>query len=799
MSDELLPTHELAPYRGTQLQEWQEPMPPATGTPASTQSPLERPLAAVRRYKWLMLGIVVVATAAGVGATRFITPQYDVQARIMIASQGPMENRVGPIRAAGLLEADDWSALLTSGAISDAVVRQLKLYLQPDDRATAPLFKNFGLSEPFYPGKYELLINSASRRWKLSLNPSGEVVDSGLVTDSIGRRRGFLWTLPAGSLAASGEQRVRFTVSTPRETAVRLTERLGTRRMQESNFLILTFSDANSQLAASILNTWAREFVDVAARLKKRKLTEFTTILDGQLRTAKATLDSADLQLSAFKVNTITKPTENAPIAAGVQETQDPVMKDFFAKKLQQDELERDIQQLRSVIATTPRDSVPTEALLQIRTVATSPAAQTLRTALNEYESAVGKLDTLRVNLTDQNPTVKAQLGLVRGLRSQKIPQYITQLFNSLVIRATDDSARIAGASVNLQQIPQRTIEEDRLRRNRDVVAGIYANLQSRYAEAELAEASETPDLMILDSAIAPLSPTSNTAPRVILMAVIGGIGAAVVLALLLDRLDGRFRYPEQATDELGLNIAATVPRFPKGGVNQNSPEQMFQLVESFRTLRMAVVNATNNGPVAIAVSSPSPGDGKSLISANLAMSFADAGFRTALVDGDTRRGVLHELFALSGKPGLTDYLAETASLPEVLRRTNHDLLSVIPSGTRKRRSPELLTSAKLPELVAQLRRTHDVVIFDTPPLAAGVDGYSIASATGSLLVVLRVGKTMRRMAAEKLRVFDRLPVNIVGAVLNGIANEGAYSYYGYVPGYFAEEESEHTDVAKVT
>lgn len=799
MSDELLPTHELAPYRGTQLQDWQEPMPPATGTPAPAQSPLERPLAAVRRYKWLMLGIVVVATAAGVGATRFITPQYDVQARIMIASQGPMESRVGPIRAAGLLEADDWSALLTSGAISDAVVRQLKLYLQPDDRATAPLFKNFALSEPFYPGKYELLINNASRRWKLSLNPSGEVVDSGLVTDSIGRRRGFLWTIPASNLAVSGEQRIRFTVSTPRETAVRLTGRLGTRRMQESNFLILTFSDANSQLAASILNTWAREFVDVAARLKKRKLTEFTTILDGQLRTAKATLDSADLQLSAFKVNTITKPTENAPIAAGVQETQDPVMKDFFAKKLQQDELERDIQQLRSVIATTPRDSVPTEALLQIRTVATSPAAQTLRTALNEYESAVGKLDTLRVNLTDQNPTVKAQLGLVRGLRSQKIPQYITQLFNSLVIRATDDSARIAGASVNLQQIPQRTIEEDRLRRNRDVVAGIYANLQSRYAEAELAEASETPDLMILDSAIAPLSPTSNTAPRVILMAVIGGIGAAVVLALLLDRLDGRFRYPEQATGELGLNIAATVPRFPKGGVNQNSPEQMFQLVESFRTLRMAVVNATNNGPVAIAVSSPSPGDGKSLISANLAMSFADAGFRTALVDGDTRRGVLHELFALSGKPGLTDYLAETASLPEVLRRTNHDLLSVIPSGTRKRRSPELLTSAKLPELVAQLRRTHDVVIFDTPPLAAGVDGYSIASATGSLLVVLRVGKTMRRMAAEKLRVFDRLPVNIVGAVLNGIANEGAYSYYGYVPGYFAEEESEPTDVVKVT
>src|SRR5262249_24193066 len=194
--------------------------------------------------------------------------------------------------------------------------------------------------------------------------------------------------------------------------------------------------------------------------------------------------------------------------------------------------------------------------------------------------------------------------------------------------------------------------------------------------------------------------------------------------------------------------IAGTVPQFPKSGINQDSPEQMFQLVESFRSLRMSVIQADpTQGAVSVAVSSPSPNEGKSLIAANLAMSFADAGLRTILVDGDTRRGALHDLFGVPNSPGLTELLAGAATTAEVVHQTPHNALYVLPCGKRRRRSPELLTSSRLPQLVAELRSAYDVVIFDTPPLAAGIDGYSIATATGSLLVVLRVGSTARRMA----------------------------------------------------
>jgi succinoglycan biosynthesis transport protein ExoP len=104
------------------------------------------------------------------------------------------------------------------------------------------------------------------------------------------------------------------------------------------------------------------------------------------------------------------------------------------------------------------------------------------------------------------------------------------------------------------------------------------------------------------------------------------------------------------------------------------------------------------------------------------------------------------------------------------------------------RRSPELLTSASLPELVAALRERFDVTIFDTSPLAAGIDGYSVAAATNALLLVLRVGQSKRRMAAAKLRIVERLPINVLGAVLNGIQADGEYAYYSYATGYDAHD-----------
>jgi polysaccharide biosynthesis transport protein len=767
-------------------------------TLAPARSPLERPLAAIRRYKWLLIAVVLLATVGGVVATRMVQPEYEVRATISIQSETPLQDKEGPIRPHELLNAEAWVELLKTFRISDAVVQQLALFVKPKDAADSVLFRNFEVGSRFVPGKYEIAVAPGNAGWKLDL-PEGGFTESGAAGDSIGRKLGLQWQPAPNVLARYAGKKVEFTVATPRETSVELMKRLGANLPEKSNFLWLTLTDPNPHLAALTLNTWVNEYVKVAGDLKKKNLVEFSNILAGQLDYAETSLKDAEASLEGFKVHTITMPSENSAIAAGVQVTQDPALKSYFDKKIEYDNLRSDREALQKVIAGAAAGNTPYEAALLIPSVAQNAGAEQLRQSFSQLYDQQAKLAAARQLYKDEYPAVRDLLNSINVLKTRTIPQQANSLLSQLQSRESDYQSRIAGQSRDLQSIPTRTIEEMRLRRNVDVAAGLYTTLKNRYAEAKLAEASALPDVSILDTAVAPLKPTKNTAPRIMAIAILGGLAAAIALALLLDNMDRKIRYPDQAAGDLGLAIAATVPRLPSGGINRQSPEQVSQLVESFRTLRMSVVNTSGPSRIALAISSPQPADGKSFIASNLAMSFADAGFNTLLVDGDTRRGTLHQMFGLPKSAGLTDFLAGDASESAIIHQTEHEKLSVIPSGNPRRRSPELLTSPVLTQLVANLRSRYDVVIFDTPPLAAGIDGYAIAAATGSLLVVLRIGQTEKRMAAAKLLLVDRLPINVIGTVLNAAPTYGEYEYYGYVSGYGTEGLEPGKEVATVS
>ena len=278
-----------------------------------------------------------------------------------------------------------------------------------------------------------------------------------------------------------------------------------------------------------------------------------------------------------------------------------------------------------------------------------------------------------------------------------------------------------------------------------------------------------------------------------ILLLVIGSsLGLAIVIAILLDLLDKRFRYPEQATHELGLDILGTIPTIRRGRNGATRMEDEAQLVEAFRGLRLNVRNAANGGgPVTVAISSPGPGDGKSLISSNLALAFAEAGYRTLLIDGDIRRGQLHSTFAVPQRPGLVDHLTGDIVIEDVIRETSHANLFVIPCGTRRHRGPELLAADSTVKMVRGLRSRFDAIIVDTAPLGAGIDPYALGAAAGTMLLVLRTGQTDRKLAQAKLTTLDRLPVRLIGAVLNDVRADGMYKYYAYLDGYGTLEDED--------
>lgn len=769
----------------------QQPEPEEGGGPG-----LSRYIAAIRRFKWLIVALAAVGLGAGVAASRFIDPEYEVNATILLEQGTGVANgpNSGPIQGAELLRGSGWQDLLRSYAIVDPIVTELGLFVTPVERADSVLFRNLRVDQGrLRPGNYKLEIKGP--RYVLSLKTAvegtdGVPVDSGVVGDSIGRPVGLLWAPQRNAIGTRAS--MEFNLQTPREASKGLIEKLGIRLQANSPFLFLTLTGKDARRTAATLNAWVEQFVAVATEQKKRNVSTVAAILQGQLEYAAGNLARAESALEQFRVRTVTEPNERQTIAPGIEMTNSPVFDSYFRDRIMADNYRRDRETLERLLSNAANGSTITrEAVLSVPLVNADPAADDLRRLLAEQAERDAQLRRLRETYTDAYPRVREEAEALRQLRATSVPNALQAYVRELRLREQTLNASVEQGSRDLRSIPVRTIEEQRLKRQVEVEAELYRTLNLEAAKARLAEAATVPDVRVQDAAVPPLFPTQNTAPVIIAGVFAAFLGVGLGLAILLDLLDKRFRYPEQATKDLGLYILGVVPVIDTKKGKRRTSDTAAQVVEAFRTIRMNVRYAADpSRPLAITVTSPGPNDGKSLISSNLALSFAESGARTLLIDGDIRRGALGNTFGVNAKPGLVEYLEGTALIAEVLQPVPaHENLTLLPGGARKRRGPELLATPRLTQLINQMTAEYDVVIVDSPPLGAGFDAFALATATGNMALVMRAGITDRKMAEAKLATVRTLPVRIMGAVLNGIKLTGAYEYYSYYQEYAAKDE----------
>lgn len=772
-SSNIQPYSDLPPDQG-----WDEGgvQPPNKGV-----QQLQRFATAVWRYKWLVLLMVVLGAVGGSFATTFITPEYEVESTVLLSTEDPVMADQ-PTDGFGKAEKLD---LLLAFQVVDPVVTRLSLFVEPRNLSDSSLFSSFSSPGNLVPGDYALRVTDSD--YELVLN-GAQVVERGKLGDSIGIPVGFAWQPSASTMRGQGA--VEFTVRTPRETSRALIQKLKMPPLRQgSNILTLRLTGPDPKRTEATLNAWMDNFVAVATQAKKKGVSQRALILSGQLEYARQQLSDAEIALQRFKVSTATLPSESRiPSLAGQELTTNPVYASFFNQQITAEQLRRDREWIERALTAGSDGGVSAEALLSIPSVTSSEAATKLRADLSEalaLEIEIRKLEQTFTDLDGQLSRPKEQLARLRGT---EIPGAARALLAQLAQRGGDLQTQLAAQRSDLQDIPLRTIELARLEREMQVAEQQYRALLISAQQAQLSEAITGSDISVLDSAVAPLQPNKNTGPVVIAGAIAAALALGIALAILIDLLDKRFRYPQQATDELGLFILGVLPALSRKRRRQT--DEAAQMVESFRTIRMNMRYAVDpSRPFAVTISSPGPNDGKSLVSSNLALSFADGGSRVVLVDGDIRRGTLEETFNTSAKPGLVEYLDGAALLPEVLRGTHHPNLTLIPCGKRQRRAPELLTGPRLSQLVSQLQREYDVVIIDSPPLGAGSDAYALGIASENMVIVLRAGLTDRKMASAKLRTLETLPVRVLGGVLNGIQMTGQYEYYSYYLDYAAKDE----------
>lgn len=788
-----LPAPAIDRYAAPPPQQRWAPAPPAP--PAAAGNPLGalvgRSLAAVRRYKWLCVAVVGLGTAAGVAATSFFRPEYHVQGSVWLSgSESPLEERnTGPIRPAEAFRGAAWVELLRSFRIADSVVARQALYVTPESERDSLVFRNFNLGPRLRPGDYELAVDE-KRSWVLKDGNGERELERGVAGDSIGRRMGFRWAPTAGSLVPG--HTVSFNVTTPREASLVLMKRFWAGLGPDGAFLQLSLTGPHAERTAATLNLWMEEFVRVATDFRKAELGQFARDLATQLDSAELSLKQKELAFSSYRAQTITQPGEK-PSGRGAVDLigGNPFIDDFTRQKIDLEQREAELAQLQQVIARVRSGQQSADALLFVPSIANGPQGAQLRSAIDLLSAKKAALRQLELQFTDEYKLVQETQRDIATLEQNRVPALANGFAEQLRRTIGQLRQQVATRSRAIQAIPERTTNEGRLQRDVEVATDLYRNIRTRFDQAQLAEKSVTPGVRIMDEAIAPTRPTTNTKPQIIIGSLVASIALGLLLALLLDRLDRRFRYPEQVTNDLGLDILGAVPLLRNSRAQDISPEEASQMVEAFRSVRLALRHTfASDGPVVVAVTSPGMGDGKSFVSSNLAMSFAEAGHRTLLIDGDIRRGEQHATFNVDQQPGLMEYLAGEAGLDEVVVPTEYDRLSIIPCGTRRRRGPELLASANMASLVDLLRTRYDAILIDSAPLGAGTDAYALGVAAGSVALVFREGKTDRRMAQAKLSVLDRLPVHMLGAVLNCVPASGAaYEFYSYLDGYAAEDD----------
>jgi capsular exopolysaccharide synthesis family protein len=297
-------------------------------------------------------------------------------------------------------------------------------------------------------------------------------------------------------------------------------------------------------------------------------------------------------------------------------------------------------------------------------------------------------------------------------------------------------------------------------------------------------------------------TPGEPVSPKPVRDGILGGLIGLLLgmgLALLREQLDDRVRSTTEAERVTGLPVLAQVP-FDEEVAKAPSQLAVLErphgpLSEALRSLRTSIQFVAVDEPVkTIVITSAGPGDGKSLVAANLAAVYAQAGYRTLLVSADLRRPRIDSLFpAAKGSPGLTGVIADLSRngnspaaaathLSQAVVRTDLPNLVLLPAGVTPPNPAEILNSRRMHELLAAAAAQHDIIVIDTPPLLAVTDAAVLAARADGVALVAALGETHRDAAHRSVGILAGANARVLGIVVNKAeAGRGAYtSYYGY-------------------
>jgi tyrosine-protein kinase Etk/Wzc len=409
------------------------------------------------------------------------------------------------------------------------------------------------------------------------------------------------------------------------------------------------------------------------------------------------------------------------------------------------------------------------------------------------------KIEIMRSGLLSQTPVEK------RGL-SQKI--FETSLSSTALknkINILSGYARKFDSEIT--KLPSENMELAKLERTMKMNEKLYITLEEKYQEATINERTRFGNASMLEPGFDTVSQIAPNRNLIFLTGTVLGLFLGISFAFIRNFLDKSIKSPEQL-ESMGASVLSWIPSF-KELLDVHSPETDFvvelkptsSVSEAFKALRTRIqYSKLEDVPLkSILVTSTIPVEGKTIVSVNLAGSFAQAGKKTLLLDCDLRKPRVHNIFKMERYPGLSDFLFANVELNDIIRPTKIANLDFITSGTIPPNPSELLGSIQFKSFLEKLQGLYDILVLDSPPFISVTDSEILFNITDGTLLVCRANMTpIEAFIKTYRRLFKINPHNLLGCVLNNFSFKSSYGYYYNYYYYYSKPDDKKRNLKSI-
>jgi len=742
-------------------------------------------------WRWFILSLVVGAGLAFI-YLRYTSPIYEAKAAILIKDETKGNEESKMAASLNLISSnvivENEIEVLQSYSLMKKVVKALYLY--------APVFEE-GKLHPVSAYSYSPLIvevpnpdlikqfsdrDSIKKYNKIyfSYDESTQsvVLSSKFkypVNEFVNTPYGFLKFIPNKNYYQNAEKRnQRFYLTLMNPTDV-VSDLLGSLKVESpgklSSIINLSYKDPVPQRATDILdqliNIYQQSEINDKDTLAKNTL----VFVESRLRVASNDLDSIEKKIELYK---------SGKGAVDISTQGQLYLQNVSANDQKLSEVNTQISELNQVEEFVKNNEyngaiVPFSVSIGVSTPVLSQLIDQLYTTELQYEKlkkTVGENNPNLVAIKDQINKIKPNI--LQNIQSQK---------QSLLAARENINATNGSYNSILQGVPQKERHLLDISREQQIKSNIYGFLLQKKEESALAYASTVSNNRVVDEAHTLPNPVSPKKMMVYLIAFIACLGLTAAVISMKESLLGKVEYRSEVESRTTIPIIAEIDYDKsKSPVVIAANKRSFSS-EQFRKLRISLsFLGIDNQHKKILLTSSIPGEGKSFIAVNLAISIAHTGKKVILVDLDLNNPSLSTVLKVNHEHGVTEFLGGEKETEEIINRIpEHENLFFISAGTIPENPTELLTSEKVEDMLDYLENIFDILIIDTSPVGLVNDGYILTRFCDATLFIIRQNYTPKALIKE-IDENNRInPITNPAIVFNGVKSRGFLgNYYGY-------------------